>query len=87
MSVLTLEDPGTCTVTASQAGNTTYQAATPVTQSLTATLGGFVQASGTSLVLDGQPFQIFGAAIYQTSNYGHTADPGPDLRLGRTTRT
>ena len=74
-SVLTLTNTGTCTITASQAGSTIYNAATPVTQNLTATLGGFVQASGTSLVLDGQPFQVFGAAIYQTSNYGHTADP------------
>ncbi len=74
-SVLTLLERGTCTVTASQVGNSIYLAATPVTQSLTATLGGFVQAVGTSLVLDGQPFRTFGAAIYETSNYGHTADP------------
>ncbi len=73
--VLTLENPGDCTITASQAGNATYQAATPVTQTLPSTLGGFVQASGASLVLDGQPFEIFGASIYQTSNHGHTADP------------
>jgi mannan endo-1,4-beta-mannosidase len=46
-----------------------------VTQTLPATLGGFVQASGRNLVLDGQPFRIFGASIYQTSNHGHTADP------------
>lgn len=74
-SVVTLHDPGVCTITASQAGSPSYSAATPVTRSLTATLEGFVQASGTSLVLDGQPFQVFGAAIYHTSNYGHAADP------------
>src|SRR4029079_8023749 len=74
-SVLTLIETGTCTVTASQSGNNVYNAAPPVTRSLTAPLAGFVQASGTSLVLDGQPFQIFGAAIYQTSNHGHVADP------------
>lgn len=74
-SVLTLHDPGPCTVTASQAGNASFLAAPAVSQTLTATLAGFVQSSGTSLVLDGQPFQIFGASIYQTSNNGHTADP------------
>ena len=73
-SVLTLTNTGTCTITASQPGNASYNAAAPVTRSLTATLGGFVQASGTSLVLDGSAFRIFGAAIYQTSNFGHTAD-------------
>jgi hypothetical protein len=74
-AVLTLENPGSCAVTASRSGNATYAAATPVSQTLTATLGGFVQASGRDLVQDGQPFRIHGASIYQVSNHGHTADP------------
>ena len=34
----------------------------------------FVEASGTSLTRDGQPFQIRGAAIYETSNPHNPAD-------------
>lgn len=76
-TVLTLQNLGTCTITASQAGNAVYLAATPVVQSFTVTATGFVQASGAALTLNGQPFHIFGASIYETSNHGATVDP-PD---------
>ena len=80
-TVLTLQAPGTCMVTASQAGNATYLPATPVTQSFTVTATGFVQATGAALTLNGQPFQIFGASIYETSNHGATADPDQTFAL------
>ncbi len=79
--VLTLQAPGTCTVVAGQTGNGIYFAATPVTQGFTVTATGFVHANGTALSLDGQPFQIFGASIYETSNDGATADPDQTFAL------
>ncbi|HXX59862.1 MAG TPA: fibronectin type III domain-containing protein, partial [Candidatus Sulfotelmatobacter sp.] len=74
-NVLTLQVTGTCAVTASQTGNRIYLAAQSVTQSFTVTATGFVVANGTQLSLNGQPFPIFGASIYETSNNGATADP------------
>jgi alpha-tubulin suppressor-like RCC1 family protein/endo-1,4-beta-mannosidase len=72
--IATLQYAGSCTISASQSGNSIYLAAPAISHAQTVSASGFVEAAGTGLTLNSQPFKIFGASIYETSNYGHVAD-------------